>query len=62
MEQFYPSDRWKNYKSYHSVSQAEQAYGQLVKSGWHRRFDWRIVAEVGVINLPVVKACSLVES
>lgn len=50
------SEDWKRYKKYETVERAQQAHGQLVKSSWHRQFEWRLNTPVGIITLPVVKA------
>ena len=47
---------WTRHRRYESVDQALQAYEGLMKSSWHHKFDWRIQAEVGTIDLPVVRA------
>ena len=46
---------WRRYKKYETVDQAQQAYGQLLKTAWHRQFEWRLNTPVGIIRLPVVK-------
>lgn len=46
---------WRTHKRYETESQAIQAHEGLVKSSLYRRFEWRIVSDLGTIRLPVVK-------
>ncbi len=46
---------WKRHKRYDTVEQAEQAHEQLMKSAWHRDYEWRLNSQVGLITLPVVR-------
>lgn len=47
---------WSRHKKYETPAQAIQAHEQLIKSDFYRRFEWRIVSDLGTIRLPVVKS------
>ena len=47
---------WRVHRRYETPLQAIQAYEQLTKSDFYRRFEWRVVSDLGTIRLPVVKS------
>ena len=47
---------WRRYKRYGTVERATQAHEGLLKTSWNCKFEWRLVTEVGIVRLPVVKA------
>lgn len=47
---------WGVHRRYDTPAQAIQAHEQLVKSSFYRRFEWRIISDLGTIHLPVVKS------
>ena len=52
---FFGTD-WRRYRRYETVERAIQAHEGLLKTPWNCKFEWRLVTEVGIVRLPVVKA------
>lgn len=47
---------WYAFKRYDTAKAAIQGYEQMVKSGFNRKFEYRLQTPVGTVSLPVVKA------